>query len=223
MSQTTYISTSLAVNFIIRGKPLNLQKHFSTLASGFDDPKVKIFFEDGAVFVQERKNEYDLIIVDSSDPIGSAKVLFQEQFYRNMFDVLKEDGISVAQSEGMFFDRETIRKLFTFNRNIFPILCYYFTMVPTYPSGTIGFSFCSKKYHPIKDIYTKKGISMKNIHSSWSDLRKQLKGQDPMNCQNGETVHIRKSTRPEPRQQVIYDALGLSHYPGRTIKKVVSA
>jgi spermidine synthase len=135
------------------------KKHFPTLASAFDDHKVKIFFEDGAVFVQERKNDYDLIIVDSSDPIGPAEVLFQEQFYRNMFDALKENGITVTQSEGMFFDRETIRKLFAFNRNIFPILYYYFTMVPTYPSGTIGFSFCSKKYHPIKDLYTKKGIS----------------------------------------------------------------
>ena len=67
---------------------------------------------------------------------------------------------------------------------------------------------------------------MENIHSSWPDLIKQLKGQDritvSINCQDGETVHIRKSTRPEPRQQVIYNALGLSHYPGRTIKKVVS-
>lgn len=135
------------------------KKHFPTLSSGFDDPKVKIFFEDGAAFVRERKNEYDLIIVDSSDPIGPAEVLFQEQFYRNMFDALKDDGITVTQSEGMFFDRGTIRKLFTFNRNIFPILYYYFTMVPTYPSGTIGFSFCSKKHHPINDIYTKKGIT----------------------------------------------------------------
>ncbi len=80
-------------------------------------------------------------------------------------------------------------------------------------------------YHLIHTIRCQ--LKMKNIHSSWSDLRKQLKGQDritvSMNCQNSETVHIRKSTRPEPRQQVIYDALGLSHYPGRTIKKVVSA
>ena len=79
-------------------------------------------------------------------------------------------------------------------------------------------------YHLIHTIRCQ--LKMKNIHSSWSDLRKQLKGQDritvSMKCQNGETVHIRKSTRPEPRQQVIYDALGLSHYPGRIIKKVVS-
>ena len=78
-------------------------------------------------------------------------------------------------------------------------------------------------YHLIHTIRCQ--LKMKNIHSSWSDLRKQLKGQDritvSMNCQNGETVHIRKSTRPEPRQQVIYDALGLNHYPGRVMKKVV--
>ena len=79
-------------------------------------------------------------------------------------------------------------------------------------------------YHLIHTIRCQ--LKMKNIHSSWSNLRKQLKGQDritvSMKCQNGETVHIRKSTRPEPRQQVIYDALGLSHYPGTIIKKVVS-
>ncbi|MCD4806237.1 MAG: IS1634 family transposase, partial [Methanococcoides sp.] len=80
-------------------------------------------------------------------------------------------------------------------------------------------------YHLIHTIRCQ--LKMINIHSSWSDLRKQLNGQDritvSMKCQNGDTVHIRKSTRPEPRQQFIYDALGLSHYPGRTIKKVVSA
>ncbi len=135
------------------------KKHFPTLASAFDDPKVMIFYEDGAVFVRERKNEYDLIIVDSSDPIGPAEVLFQEQFYKNIFHTLKKDGIAVTQSEGMFFDRDTIGKLFAFNRKIFPVLYYYFTMVPTYPSGTIGFSFCSKKHHPIKDIHKKYKIT----------------------------------------------------------------
>ncbi len=80
-------------------------------------------------------------------------------------------------------------------------------------------------YHLIHTIRCQ--LKTNNIHSSWSDLRKQLKGQDrvtvSMKCRNGDTVHIRKSTRPEPRQQVIYDVLGLSHYPGRIIKKTVSA
>jgi len=80
-------------------------------------------------------------------------------------------------------------------------------------------------YHLIHTIRCQ--LKTNNIHSSWSDLRKQLTGQDrvtvSMQYRNGDIVHIRKSTRPEPRQQVIYDALGLSHYPGRIIKKTVSA
>jgi len=78
-------------------------------------------------------------------------------------------------------------------------------------------------YHIIHTIRYR--LKMNNIHSSWSNLRKQLKCQDrvtaSMKCRNGDTVHIRKSTRPEPRQQAIFDALGLSHYPGRIIKKTV--
>lgn len=78
-------------------------------------------------------------------------------------------------------------------------------------------------YHVVHTIRYR--LKNKGIHSSWSDLRKQLRGQDritvSMRCQNGEMVHVRKSTRPEPRQQIIYDALNLSHYPGRTIKNVM--
>ncbi|MCP3924844.1 MAG: transposase [Desulfobacterales bacterium] len=78
-------------------------------------------------------------------------------------------------------------------------------------------------YHVVHTIRYQ--LKNKGIHSSWSGLRKQLRGQDrvtaSMKCQNGDTVHVRKSTRPEPRQQIIYDALNLSHYPGRTIKNVM--
>ena len=59
--------------------------------------------------------------------------------------------------------------------------------------------------------------------SSWSDLRKQLAGQNrvtiSMQCKNNDVIHIRKSTRPEPRQQKIYSALGIGFHPGKTIKK----
>ena len=68
-------------------------------------------------------------------------------------------------------------------------------------------------------------LKRKGICSSWSDLRKQLKGQYritiSMQCKNGEMIHVRKSTYPEPRQQRIYDVLGISRNPGRIIKKVV--
>jgi len=78
-------------------------------------------------------------------------------------------------------------------------------------------------YHLVHTIRYQ--LKRKGICSGWSDLRKQLGGQDritiSMRCKNGETVHVRRSTHPEPRQQRIYDALGLSRYPGRLVKKVL--
>jgi transposase len=78
-------------------------------------------------------------------------------------------------------------------------------------------------YHLVHTIRLQ--LQKKDINLSWSDLRKQLKGHNrttvTMQCQNGTAVHVRKSTRPEPRQQVIYEALNLPWNPGRTIKSVI--
>lgn len=64
-----------------------------------------------------------------------------------------------------------------------------------------------------------------NIHLSWNGLRRELDGQDRVTVelkrQDGKTLHIRRSTRPEPRQQLIYDALGISDRPGKTEKTIV--
>ena len=128
------------------------KKHFPNLSCGFDDPRVAVFLEDGAEFVRKRENFYDVIIVDSSDPIGPAEVLFQEQFYKNMSNALTHDGIVITQSESFHYHRHIIKNIVASNKKIFPRYFYYYTMVPTYPSGVIGFSFCSKKYHPIEDF-----------------------------------------------------------------------
>lgn len=126
--------------------------HFPNLSVSFSDPRSELSFKDGAKFVRDHPNHYDVIIVDSSDPIGPAKVLFQEPFYRDMFAALKEDGIVVTQSESFIYHQDIIQQLATFNREIFPKYNYYTTMVPTYPSGMIGFSFCSKRYDPVEDF-----------------------------------------------------------------------
>ncbi len=128
------------------------KEYFPGLSSGFSDPRVKCFFEDGAAFVEARKCEYDIIIVDSSDPIGPAEVLFQERFYRNLHTALREDGILVSQSESFHYHRNIIGSLIGHATGMFPVYSYYYTLVPTYPSGTIGFSFCSKKHHALDDF-----------------------------------------------------------------------
>lgn len=78
-------------------------------------------------------------------------------------------------------------------------------------------------YHLVHAIRFR--LKQMNIHSSWSSIRKILSTQSrvtvSMQCKNGGTVHVRKSTRPESNQQEIYSALGIKNHPGHTIKTTI--
>ena len=121
------------------------RKYLPSLASSFEDPRVKVFYEDGAKFIAKHPQSYDVIIVDSTDPLGPGQILFQEPFYQGLKKALTEQGIAVTQCESFFLHQHVIRGVFSFARNLFPKLGYYSTLVPTYPSGVIGFFFCSAK------------------------------------------------------------------------------
>ncbi len=148
------------------------KRHFPYLADSFDDSKVKIFCEDGNKFIKDRKEEYDVIIVDSSDPIGPAEVLFRREFYEAMYRALKDDGIVVTQAESFFYHEEIIKALFSFIKDIYPISEYYYTLVPTYPSGVIGFTFCSKKYHPINNFNGTEALKLNDLKYYNRDIHK---------------------------------------------------
>jgi len=148
------------------------KKHFPYLANSFDDPRVKICCEDGNKFIKSQKNKYDLIIVDSSDPIGPAEVLFRKEFYEAMYQALKDDGIVVTQAESFFYHRKIIKSLFSFIKEIYPISEYYYTLVPTYPSGMIGFTFCSKKYHPTYDFNKTEALKLTDLKYYNKDIHK---------------------------------------------------
>ncbi len=129
------------------------KKYLPFVSSGFDDSRVNMYFEDGVQFVKDKRNAYDLIIIDSTDPIGPGEGLFTEEFYSNCYDALKEDGILVNQCESAYFERDRFqfkRAIHKLNR-IFPIATVYQANIPTYPSGHWLFGFASKKYDPIKD------------------------------------------------------------------------
>ena len=140
------------------------RKYFPKMTHGFDDPRTKIYNQDGAEFLKNRENQYDIIIVDSSDPIGPGVTLFSKVFYQSLYRSLKPNGIAVTQMESLFWHAHFIREKFKFIQSIFPIVSYYYTMVPTYPSGMIGFSFCSRKYHPIDDFNPEVAQQLKNLN-----------------------------------------------------------
>jgi spermidine synthase len=130
------------------------KKYLPQTASRFDDVRVRLHFEDGLKFVRRKSDEYDLIIVDSTDPIGPGEGLFTKEFYGNCFKALKNDGIMVNQHESPFYegDRANMQRAHRRIVESFPISKVYQAHIPTYPSGHWLFGFASKKYHPIKDL-----------------------------------------------------------------------
>ncbi len=116
------------------------------------NPRVKLHVDDGLAYIRDHQNEFDVILVDSTDPIGPAVGLFEEDFYRLVFSALKEDGIMVAQSESPFYHADIQKSMYQNLRSVFPIVEMYQAFIPTYPSGLWSFAFASKKYHPVNDF-----------------------------------------------------------------------
>ncbi len=122
---------------------------FPRVSSGLADPRVHLQVEDGIAWVSKAKARYDVVLVDSTDPVGPAKGLIEKSFFQDVHASLKEDGIMVAQSESPFFHAPTIQKIYRTLREVFPIVKMYLAHIPTYPSGLWSFAFCSKRYDPL--------------------------------------------------------------------------
>ena len=118
------------------------------------DERVSIHYEDSLKFVRAREDEYDLIIVDSTDPFDPGEGLFTEEFYRNCYKALREDGIMVNQHESPFYEADATACMRAHKRIVesFPVSRVYQAHIPTYPSGHWLFGFASKKYHPVHDL-----------------------------------------------------------------------
>ncbi|AZR73815.1 spermidine synthase [Anoxybacter fermentans] len=126
----------------------NSKKYLPEIACALDDPKVTIFVEDGIEFIKKNKNTYDVIMVDSTDPIGPAVGLFKKEFYQSVYDALKEDGLFVAQTESPFLNKDIIKPTYQAISEVFPITRLYLATIPTYPGFLWSFSMGSKKYKP---------------------------------------------------------------------------
>lgn len=122
--------------------------YFPEISAALKDKKVTHYYDDGAKYAREHKGKFDIILVDSSDPVGPAEVLFKEPFYRDMATALSETGIIATQAESFWYHGDVIASLFEFIPKIFSEYGYYYTTIPTYPSGIIGFTFLSNRINP---------------------------------------------------------------------------
>lgn len=130
------------------------QEYLPFTAGCLENPKVKLFFEDGLKFVRGKKDEYDLIIVDSTDPFGPGEGLFTKEFYGNCFKALHSDGVMVNQHESPFYENDALAVRRAHKRIVqsFDTSMVYQAHIPTYPSGHWLFGFSTKRYHPLRDF-----------------------------------------------------------------------
>ncbi|GAB4367162.1 MAG: polyamine aminopropyltransferase [Calditrichia bacterium] len=118
--------------------------------------KVNCYFQDGVRYVNETNRRYNVIIIDSTDPVSVGEGLFTQDFYYSCFNILKEDGILVNQAESPAFNRNWLQAIARKLKSVFPLTDFYQAHIPTYPSGHWLFGFASKTYHPLKDFQESK-------------------------------------------------------------------
>eukprot|EP01087_Luapelamoeba_hula_P024304 TRINITY_DN91_c0_g1_i1.p1 TRINITY_DN91_c0_g1~~TRINITY_DN91_c0_g1_i1.p1 ORF type:complete len:287 (+),score=53.29 TRINITY_DN91_c0_g1_i1:67-927(+) len=128
---------------IDKGVPETSKKFLPTMSTHFGDPRLTLLIEDGCKYLATKTAEYDVIIVDSSDPVGPAEVLFQAPFYASMRNALKDGGIVCTQAECLWLHLDLISSLVNSSREMYNTVEYAFTTIPTYPCGQVGFVVCS--------------------------------------------------------------------------------
>ena len=103
-------------------------------------------------FVKETDKKFDVVLVDSTDPLGPAKALYSEDFYKNVFHILNDGGLLVVQAQSPFFDPDVQKLILQSLKTSFPMTFLYNYVNISYSGGFWSFAMASKKYHPLKDF-----------------------------------------------------------------------
>ena len=149
------------------------KKYLPFVSKGaFEDKRLKLFIGDGFEFIKKFKDYFDVVIIDSNDPVGPSLALYSANFYKEVFKALKENGVMIAQV-GSFLDFDNlIKKIFLKLKKIFPSVQIYRLTMPSYHCGEYCFIGASKKINLEK-------VNFRKIEKRFKKLKKKLKYYSP--------------------------------------------
>ncbi len=124
--------------------------HFPWLRADFRDPRAELVVADGNVFIDKTTERFDVILVDSSDPVGPSTVLHQEAFYRKLKSRLKPGGTIAAQAGSLMLHQDSHARKSAFLGKMFRHARLYLGPVPTYPVGMWCYDFLSDRTDPLR-------------------------------------------------------------------------
>ena len=137
----------------------------NSTATAFDDPRVTLVHADAADYVKDQLEAYDVVIVDSSDPVGPAETLFTASFYQSLRKAMRPGAIMCNQGECMWLHLDLIGEVLKHCKEVFPSVDYAFTTIPTYPSGQIGFLVCSTTPNAVLRVPARGAPPRPNTHT----------------------------------------------------------
>jgi len=135
----------------------HLPKHSSGV---FDDPKMEVVIDDGLRFVERTDQRFDLIISDSTDPIGPGEALFTDRFYRGCQRCLNQSGLLVTQNGVVFMQPDEAANTAGHLSKLFRDWHFYSAAVPTYVGGLMVFAFAS-------DSHAHRAVSVDELEERW--------------------------------------------------------
>lgn len=120
------------------------REHFSaSFGDPWADSRARLIVRDAFAYLEENPGQFDVIISDTTDPIGMAERLFSDEFQKLIVRALVPGGAAAIQCEQPFFDTELIKQIYKSAREKVKHPAYYYANIPTYPGGGIGFMYIS--------------------------------------------------------------------------------
>ena len=128
------------------------KEHIHQTSKDLNHPKLELIIDDGLEYVKNTNLKFDVILIDSTDPIGPAAPLFNSAFYKNIKKCLTSNGIVVSQGESVFFESHMQQILLGILGEHFSKVSIYNYSNLTYPGGLWSFTYASDVMDPIKDF-----------------------------------------------------------------------
>ena len=135
------------------------KKYLPFAGCSFSDSRADVKCMDAMKYIRETSERYDLVIIDSTDPVDFAAGLFQSGFYADVKRVMNPNAFLSELTESPFTDTKLMCQAIREMRKVFPLVRMYWGVVPTYPSGmwTYGLSCMNENAKPSEPVRNVKG------------------------------------------------------------------
>ena len=186
-----YRSVKEAVLVEIDERVIDLSKKYlkSICKNSFNDKRTDVVIADGAEFAEKTEKKFDIVIIDSPDPVGVATILFSQKFYKTISSLLTEKGLIIRQTGSTTTQEKELRKNWKILTKIFPNLWLHLVAIPTYIGGFFSLTAGS--------------FSLNLLNEDMSEIEKKFRQLEIKTRYYNPYIHMASALLPEYVREII--------------------